>query len=196
MEHAGELLGTVQQRVHRVQHVRQQLLLRLRLALEDLEDRPAVVARLLDRARLAPELPTRGGRELGRQAGAVQQARNGRRAILKILGRVPKSEKKLLPDVLHTVDALLHRAEELARMLHSISVDVDQSALARLDAKIAATKQEPEGAERERQLGLLARQRQTLTDLVTRRQLIEDQVESCVLAMQNVGFDLLRLRSA
>src|SRR2546428_10720745 len=66
MEHAGELLGTVQQRVHRVQHVRQQLLLRLRYALEDLEDRPAVVARLLDRARLAPELPTRGGRGLGR----------------------------------------------------------------------------------------------------------------------------------
>src|SRR2546428_8565191 len=66
MEHAGELLGTVQQRVHRVQHVRQQLLLRLWYALEDLEDRPAVVARLLDRARLAPELPTRGGRELGR----------------------------------------------------------------------------------------------------------------------------------
>src|SRR5438093_10656652 len=66
MEHAGELLGTVQQRVHRVQHVRQQLLLRLWYALEDLEDRPAVVARLLDRARLAPELPTRGGWELGR----------------------------------------------------------------------------------------------------------------------------------
>src|SRR2546422_11055114 len=36
----------------------------------------------------------------------------------------------------------------------------------------------------------LARQRQTLTDLVTRRQLIEDQIESCVLAMQNVRFDL------
>src|SRR5256886_14052103 len=77
MEHAGELLGTVQQRVHRVQHVRQQLLLRLWYALEDLEDRPAVVARLLDRARLAPELPTRGGRGAGRprpprgaQAGA------------------------------------------------------------------------------------------------------------------------------
>src|SRR2546428_807233 len=142
------------------------------------------------------ELPPATSGEFGRQTGAVQQARNDRRAILKILERVPKSEKKLLPDVLHTVDALLHRAEELARMLHTMSADVDQSALARLDAKIAATKQEPEGAERERQLGLLARQRQTLTDLVTRRQLIEDQVESCVLAMQNVRFDLLRLRSA
>src|SRR2546427_7966525 len=42
----------------------------------------------------------------------------------------------------------------------------------------------------------LVRQRQALTDLVTRRGLIEDQVESCNLAMQNVRFDLLRLRSA
>src|SRR5256886_1596528 len=134
--------------------------------------------------------------EFRRQTGAVQQARNDRKAILKILERVPKSEKKLLPDVVHTVDALLHRAEELARMLHTMSADVDQSALARLDGTIAATKQEREGPERERQLGLLARQRQTLTDLVTRRQLIEDQIESCVLAMQNVRFDLLRLRSA
>ena len=33
-------------------------------------------------------------------------------------------------------------------------------------------------------------------DLLTRRQLVEDQIESCVLAMQNVRFDLLRLRSA
>src|SRR3989449_8331462 len=48
----------------------------------------------------------------------------------------------------------------------------------------------------ERQLDLLERQRQTLTDLLTRRQLIEDQIESCVLAMQTVRFDLLRLRSA
>src|SRR3989441_9067882 len=43
---------------------------------------------------------------------------------------------------------------------------------------------------------MLQRQRQALTDLLTRRQLIEDQIESCVLAMQNVRFDLLRLRSA
>src|SRR3989442_1165427 len=142
------------------------------------------------------ELPPATSGEFGRQTGAVQQARHDRKAILKILERVPKSEKKLLPDVVHTVDALLHRAEELARMLHTMSADVDQSALARLDGKIAATKQEREGRERERQLGLLARQRQTLTDFVTRRQLIEDQIESCVLAMQNVRFDLLRLRSA
>src|SRR5439155_11452966 len=77
-----------------------------------------------------------------------------------------------------------------------MSGDVDPRALARLEDKIEVIKREPESPERERQLNLLQRQRQALTDLVTRRQLVEDQIESCVLAMQNVRFDLLRLRSA
>jgi hypothetical protein len=134
--------------------------------------------------------------EFGPQTAAVQQARSDRRAILQIMDRLPKSERNLLPDVVATVDGLLKRAEELARTLNLMSADVDQGALARLEAKIDMTKRTPEGGERERQLGLLQRQRQALTDLVTRRQLIEDQIESCVLAMQNVRFDLLRLRSA
>jgi serine/threonine protein kinase len=142
------------------------------------------------------ELPLATSGEFGRHTGPIQQARSDRKAILKILEGVPKAEKKLLPDVVATVDALLHRAEELARMLHTMSAGVDQGALARLDGKVEATKREPEGPERERQLGLLVRQREALTDLLTRRQLIEDQIESCVLAMQNVRFDLLRLRSA
>ena len=53
-----------------------------------------------------------------------------------------------------------------------------------------------EGTERERQLSLLERQKQALGDLLTRRRRVEEQIESCVMAMQNVRFDLLRLRSA
>jgi tRNA A-37 threonylcarbamoyl transferase component Bud32 len=142
------------------------------------------------------DLPPATGEEFGRQAAEVQQARNDRKAILKIMERVPKSERKLLPDVIATVDGLLKRAENLARTSHAMSGDVDPRALARLEDKIEVIKREPESPERERQLNLLQRQRQALTDLVTRRQLVEDQIESCVLAMQNVRFDLLRLRSA
>jgi serine/threonine protein kinase len=142
------------------------------------------------------DLPAATGEEFGRLATAVQQARNDRKAILKIMELVPKSERKLLPDVIVTVDGLLKRAEDLARAAHAMSGDVDQRALSRLDDKLALTKREPESSERERQLNLLQRQRQTLANLVTRRQLVEDQIESCVLAMQNVRFDLLRLRSA
>jgi len=142
------------------------------------------------------DLPQATTGEFGRQAAAVQQARSDRKAILKIMERLPKSEKKLLPDVVATVDGLLKRAEDLARTLHAMSADVDEGALARLEGKIGATKHEPESRERERQLSLLQRQRQALTDLLTRRQLVEDQIESCMIAMQNVRFDLLRLRSA
>ena len=43
---------------------------------------------------------------------------------------------------------------------------------------------------------MMRRQRQTLLDLIERRTKVEAQFESCALAIQNVRFDLLRLRSA
>lgn len=142
------------------------------------------------------DLPPASTDEFGRQVGTIQQARSDRKAILKIMERLPKSERQLLPDVMATVDSLLHRAEELARMLHSMSAGVDEGAVARLEAKIEATKRQDEGPERDRQLSLLTRQRQALSDLVARRRHVEEQIESCILAMQNVRFDLLRLKSA
>jgi serine/threonine-protein kinase len=134
--------------------------------------------------------------EFGRHVDTVRLARNDREAILKIMERVPASERKLLPDVVVTVDALLKRAEDLARMLHGMSADVDDGAVARIEMRIEAVKHHEEGSERERQLSLLERQRQALSDLLGRRKRVEEQIESCLLAMQNVRFDLLRLRSA
>jgi eukaryotic-like serine/threonine-protein kinase len=141
-------------------------------------------------------LPAPKADEFGRHVDTVRLARNDREAILKIMERVPTSERKLLPDVVVTVDGLLKRAEDLARMLHGMSADVDDGALARIEVRIEAVKLHEEGTERERQISLLERQRQALSDLLTRRRRVEEQIESCLLAMQNVRFDLLRLRSA
>jgi serine/threonine protein kinase len=141
---------------------------------------------------LAP--PTTG--EFGRQAESIQQARADYQAIMRVVERLPKSEQKLLPDISVTANALLKRAEDLARTLHTLSGDVEQGALDRLDGRLATLRQHPDSPERERQLGLLGRQRQALNDLLQRRQAIEEQLESCVLAMQTMRFDLLRLKSA
>ncbi len=141
-------------------------------------------------------LPQPKADEFGKHVGTVQLARNDREAILKIMERVPTSERKLLPDVAATVDGLLKRTEDLARMLHGMSGDVDDGALARIEIRIESVKHHEEGTERERQLSLLDRQRQALSDLLTRRKRVEEQIDSCLLAMQNVRFDLLRLRSA
>jgi eukaryotic-like serine/threonine-protein kinase len=156
----------------------------------------AMEARLAAVGSRAVELPRATTDEFGGQVEPIQQARSDRKAILRIVDRLPKSERKLLPDVVATADALLNRAEELGRTLHAISGTVDRGALARLEERIAATKHQGDSTERDRQVGLLERQRQALTDLLTKRQLVADQLESCVLAMQNVRFDLLRLRSA
>ena len=141
-------------------------------------------------------LPPPKADEFGHNVDKVRQVRNDREAILKIMERVPTSERKLLPDVVATVDGLLKRAEDLARMLHGMSADVDDGALERIEVRIESVKRYEEGSERERQLSLLERNRQALSDLLSRRRNVEEQIESCVLAMQNVRFDLLRLRSA
>lgn len=142
----------------------------------------------------ALQAPTTG--EFGRQAERVQQVRIDYDAIMRVVERLPKSEANLLPDVSATANGLLKRAEELARTLHTLSAGVEQGALERLDVRLAGLKRQPDSTERERQVSLLERQRQALGDLLQRRQQIEDQLESCVLAMQTMRFDLLRLKSA
>ena len=61
---------------------------------------------------------------------------------------------------------------------------------------MSAMRREPEDEERARRITLLERQKKTIGDLRGRRDQIASQLESCILAMQNVRFDLLRLRSA
>ncbi len=134
--------------------------------------------------------------EFGVHATGIEQARRDRAAILGMMERLPKSERKLLPDIGPTADQLLERAADLARTLSALERDIDTVAEDKLDARIAALEQEPPSSERERRLGLLHRQRQTVHDLVARRGTLESQLEACLLAMQNMRFDLLRLRSA
>jgi len=73
---------------------------------------------------------------------------------------------------------------------------VDPEALEQLNARIAAAEQAGGDPDGDRRIELLRRQHATLAELVERRQKVEAQFESCVLAVQNVRFDLLRLRSA
>ncbi len=134
--------------------------------------------------------------DFGSHAAGIAQARADRQAILGMLERLSKSERKLLPDVHPTVDQLLERATDLARTLAALERDIDAATEEKLDTRIAALEAEPPAAERERRLALLQRQRQTVHDLRGRRSAIESQLEACLLAMQNVRFDLLRLRSA
>jgi hypothetical protein len=131
--------------------------------------------------------------DFGALATPIAQLRRDEAAIRQIITRLPPSERNLLPDVAHTVEQLSTRALDLARTLSQMEGEVDPDAVERLEARI-----EDLGADRgdDRRVGLLHRQLDTLRELVQRRQALESQFESCVLAVQNIRFDMLRLRSA
>jgi len=138
--------------------------------------------------------PTTG--DFGKLAGHMAQMRKDHSAIVRLVDRLPESERQMLPDVVPTVNALYERATELARMMQQMEGNVDDGALDSLDARLAALEAGGAGPEEGRRLDLLKRQRESLVELMGRRSQVESQFESCVLAVQNVRFDLLRLRSA
>jgi hypothetical protein len=143
-----------------------------------------------------PRLPEPKTGDFGLLMPQIRQMRSDRAAIAKIVERLAPAERALLPDVQPTVDALLGRAEELGRTLNQMEGSVDQRTLDRLDERIHGLEGQGDDPDTARRLDLLKRQRAMLADLMHRRAKVEAQFESCVLAIQNVRFDLLRLRSA
>lgn len=131
--------------------------------------------------------------DFGPLAAPIAQLRRDEAAIRQIVSKLPPSERNLLPDVVHTVEGLSGRALDLGRTLSQMEGEVDPDALARLDARIEDLA--GQGTD-DRRVELLRRQHDTLRELVQRRQVLLGQFESCVLAVQNIRFDLLRLRSA
>ena len=132
--------------------------------------------------------------DFGPLADQIKQLTRDRQAINAIVEKLPESERKMLPDVTETVERLSARALDLARTLGHMEGEIDPDALVRLDERLAQLTDE--GNTDDRRLQLLERQREGLVELMERRHSIEAQFESCVLAVQNVRFDLLRLRSA
>ena len=114
-------------------------------------------------ARLARQLPPPRADEFGAHIDSIRQVQSDRQAILQLLDRLPPSERKMLPEVQQTVNALYERATDVARTLHAMDSNMDTEGLGQIDERIAALAKEPDDAERARRLNLLERQRQTIS---------------------------------
>jgi len=132
----------------------------------------------------------------GAHGEVVRRAAADRAMMLEIMAGLRPVEKELIPDVTPTVDALAARVGSLATMLHRLDSDVSGTSLGALDSRIAALSTEPQTADQERRLTLLQRQRSSLRELLERRRTLESQLESAGLMLQNLKFDLLKLRSS
>jgi serine/threonine-protein kinase len=133
--------------------------------------------------------------EFGRHHASVMQVHHDRQAILTLFQKLSASDREQLPDVPGTADALYEKAQEMARTLHSMDANLNTEGLARIEDRLAMIEAEAPSDERQRRITLLEQQRRAYQDLIGRRGAVADRLESSVLAMQNVRFDLLRLRS-
>lgn len=142
-------------------------------------------------AKLAPRevLESPGG-------AAIRRAAEDRAAILDLLARMPKADRKLLPDVEPTVKALMERVTDLAKAMHRLDESLDISGAAQLDARIARIEAMTDTPEEQRHLTLLRRQRDSLRELVDRREELARQLESAGLALANLRLDLIKFRSS
>ena len=133
--------------------------------------------------------------EYGGYFDRIKKVHDDRGFILRMLQKLPEADRKELPEVAETTEALYQRATELARTLN----DMDQSFAAgtpeRIRAQLDALALRDQTEERNRQIAILERQLRTATDLATRREAFLQRFESSALAMQNLRLDLMKLKT-
>lgn len=135
--------------------------------------------------------------EFGTQYDRMMQLHGDRTAILSLWGKLSDADRELLPEMIQTVEGLHSRAVDLAQALNAMdAASLGEGELTRIESRLAELRSRPESEERDRQVAMLERQRQACADLTSRRSQVSDRFESCVLAMQNLRFDILRLRQS
>jgi hypothetical protein len=133
--------------------------------------------------------------DYGRHYEKVKQVHTDRAAILAMMEKLPAADRNLLPEVIETTESLYARALDLAKTLNDLDSFGAESP-ERIKHRLEELANLPPSEERDRQFRLLEQQFRTASELASRRQAIADRLESSVLAMQNVRFDLIRVRSA
>ena len=128
---------------------------------------------------------------------AVRRATSDRAAIVAAVKKMGKAERRMLPDVLPTVNGLVERIASLAPTLHRLDADLQPNSIEKLDERIAQVEQQsPRTPDMERKLALLQRQRSSVQDLLQRRETLLGQLESAGLLLQNLKLDLIKVGSA
>jgi hypothetical protein len=133
--------------------------------------------------------------EFGSYQERMQQVYKDRGMILSLMSKLSTTDKEMLPDIVDTTEGLYARASQLAETLNSMEgLGIDDTP--RIEMRLADLRQRDAGEERDRQISLLEQQLRRCRELSVQRTQFADRFESCVLAMQNVRLDLMRLKQS
>jgi len=151
-----------------------------------------------------PRVPLSGADVInaaGTHGDRVRRAESDRNEILALLERMPAAERSRIPDVGRSAEALADKVRGLAVVLSDLERSNTAGGSEALEAEIsrlenAANPLDSKGSEeRVRRLAYLKRQRRSIADLANRRDAVAAKLETCVVALQNIKFDLVRLNA-
>ncbi|MFN8571523.1 MAG: serine/threonine-protein kinase [Gemmatimonadaceae bacterium] len=145
------------------------------------------------------------GRELDAAAGAyaspLREAQRNRDDILRNFQSLSKADREGLSEVPESAVALYGRVEALVMNLADLERNAPAEGSAPVDAEIARLESEANpldtraSEERVRRLAYLKRQRRALNDVSEKRARSRERMDRCMLALQNMRLDLIRLKA-
>lgn len=138
--------------------------------------------------------------DMGPYRGTVQRAEQDRNEILRMVSSLPPSDQSLVDGVIPATEALFQRIQLLAQATAADEKSSAPDALAQIESQISelealANPLERGSEDRVRRLALLKRQRRGVADVTRRHDDARAKLDSCVLALQNMRLDILRLRA-
>jgi serine/threonine-protein kinase len=133
-------------------------------------------------------------------AAKVRDAARHRDDILRLIETLPKREREQVEEVPATADALYRRIELLAGDLTELDRGFAADDGDKVDKEIeqleaAANPLDGRSEERIRRLSVLRRKLISLRDLKKRRESQSARFENCVLALENMRYDVLKLKT-
>ena len=141
-------------------------------------------------------------RALGRYGATVRQADQDRTELRRLVAELNPEDRKSVADVLPSADTLFDRVQALAITAAELDRQADTGdAVKQVDTQIKVLEDEANpfdrvrSEERVRRLALLKRQRRTLLSIAQKRDVTQAKLERCALTLQNMRFDLVRLRA-
>jgi hypothetical protein len=141
-------------------------------------------------------------RALGRFGPTVRQADQDRNELRRLVAELPPADRKLVADVIPSADSLFERVQSLAISAAELDRQADTGeAVKQVEEQIKQLEDEANpfdrarSEDRVRRLALLKRQRRTLIAVGQKRDVTQAKLERCALTLQNMRFDVVRLRA-
>ncbi len=137
----------------------------------------------------------------GPYSGAVRQSYLDRDEVVRLFGELPKSDRDRLPDVVPSAQRLAEKVMGLATALTTLERDTGTLGVEVIEKEITKLEElanplEGEASElRVKRLAMLKRNRRTVSEGAKRRAEMKARLENCSLTLQNMKFDVLRLKT-